>query len=57
MVISTPVPPVKCALVSDAEGPVYVNVPDDALYVNEPSPPLSNALTAFLASLSARAVV
>ena len=40
-VIVTPVPPAKCALVSEALGPVYVITPEVLLYANEPSPPES----------------
>ena len=37
----TPVPPEKCALTSEALGPVYVITPVEVLYANEPSPPAS----------------
>ena len=41
-----PVLPLKCALVSEALGPVYVITPVEPLYANEPSPPLSVTETA-----------
>ena len=31
----------KCALASEAEGPVYVITPEVLLYAKDPSPPLS----------------
>ena len=37
----TPVPAEKCALVSEALGPVYVITPVPESYAKEPSPPLS----------------
>ena len=40
-----PDPPVKCALTSVADGPVYVKTPVDALYAKDPSPPPSVADT------------
>ena len=40
--ISIPVPPLKCALTSEALGPVYVISPE--LYVRLPSPPESVTL-------------
>ena len=55
--IDIPLPPVKCARVSAALGPVYVNTPVVLLYANDPSPPASVADTARLASESALAVV
>ena len=36
--IDTPVPPLKCALVSEALGPVYEITPDELLYDIDPSP-------------------
>ena len=51
-VIVTPVPPVKCALVSVALGPVYVITPVELLYANEPSPPESVTETDALARVS-----
>ena len=40
LVIETPVPPLKCALVSVGLGPVYVITPVELLYDKLPSPPL-----------------
>ena len=42
--ISIPVPPEKCALTSEALGPVYVNTPVVLLYAKLPSPPASVTL-------------
>ena len=47
----------KCALTSDAEGPVYVITPVVLLYVRLPSPPASTELIDFLTSESNRDLV
>ena len=47
----------KCDRTSVALGPVYVNNPVALLYANEPSPPASFTLIAFLAAESALADV
>ena len=41
---SIPSPPLKCALTSEALGPVYVITPVELSYANEPSPPESVTL-------------
>ena len=56
-VTDNPLFAVKCALTSDALGPVYVITPEEESYVNEPSPPASTAKSAAFAALSARATV
>ena len=55
--ISIPWPPAKCALVSDALGPVYVKIPVAESYEKLPSPPASIPIKALLAAESALAVV
>ena len=47
---------VKCALTSDADGPVYVNTPVELLYDKLPSPPASVTDTKPLTSASVLSV-
>ena len=45
LLYANPLLPIKCALTSEAEGPVYVNAPVELLYEKLPSPPASVAET------------
>ena len=54
----TPVPALKCALTSEALGPVYVITPVELLYANEPSPPesVTDTFPLIVASVIAKSI-